>query len=203
MRLSMGVAWMVIVAVEMLAARWRELAVITIAGALVVLPQLLIYHAATGRLFVSSYGNLGFNWSSPRIWGVLFSVQKGVFFWSPLLLVAAAGYLLRHRSTRAFALGAIVVFVANTYVIASWWDWQFGASYGHRGFVDALPLFAFGLAAFFEWSAAAKPRQWAVSAAIVAAVYLSIVQMLQYWNHVMPMSDTTWDHYRSVFLRLH
>jgi hypothetical protein len=32
---------------------------------------------------------------------------------------------------------------------------------------------------------------------------LSVVQMLQYWNRVMPMSDTTWGHYRSVFLRLH
>lgn len=189
-------------AVAALAARWRELAVITIAGALVVLPQLLIYHAATGRFFVSSYGSLGFNWSSPRIWGVLFSVQKGAFFWSPLLLMAAAGYRLRHRSTRAFALGAIVVFAANTYIIASWWDWQFGASYGHRGFVDMLPLFAVGLAALFERAAASPARLRLVAVAAGAAVFLSVFQMLQYWNGVMPMADLTWDQYRSVFLRL-
>ena len=35
--------------------------------------------------------------------------------------------------------------IADTYLIASWWDWQFGASYGHRGFIDVLPLLAFGL----------------------------------------------------------
>jgi siroheme synthase-like protein len=34
-----------------------------------------------------------------------------------------------------------------------------------------------------------------------AATALSVFQMLQYWNGVMPISDTTWDDYRAVFLR--
>ena len=184
-----------------LLARRKELAVVTLAGALVVLPQLLIYHAATGRFLVSSYGDLGFNFSTPRVWGVLFSVQKGLFFWSPLLLLALGGYLVRHRATRAFALGAAVVMAANVYIIASWWDWQFGASYGHRGFVDALPIFAVGLAAFFEWSAARPARTLVVGVVSAVAIALSIFQMLRYWNGVMPMADLTWDQYRAVFLR--
>jgi hypothetical protein len=35
-----------------------------------------------------------------------------------------------------------------------------------------------------------------------AAVALSVVQMLQYWNGVLPISDTTWEQYRGIFLRL-
>jgi hypothetical protein len=35
-----------------------------------------------------------------------------------------------------------------------------------------------------------------------AAVFLSIFQMLQYWNGVLPMADMTWEQYRSLFLRL-
>jgi hypothetical protein len=34
-----------------------------------------------------------------------------------------------------------------------------------------------------------------------AAIALSVFPMLQYWNGVMPISDTTWDDYRAVFLR--
>jgi hypothetical protein len=34
------------------------------------------------------------------------------------------------------------------------------------------------------------------------AVALSMFQMLQYWNGVLPMSDLTWDQYRAVFLQL-
>lgn len=190
-------------AVASLTGRWRELAVIVVTGSLVILPQLLIYFRATGRFLVSSYGELGFNFASPHVWGVLFSVQKGLFFWSPLLLLALAGWIVGHKATRPFVLGASVVIAADVYLIASWWDWQFGSSYGHRGFIDTLPLFALGLASLFEWSAARRQRVILVSGLAATAVFLSVFQMLQYWNGVLPMSDMTWDQYRNVFLQLH
>jgi hypothetical protein len=190
-------------AVASLAGRWRDLAIIAVTGLLLILPQLLIYFRATGRFLVSSYGDLGFTFTSPHLWGVLFSVQKGLFFWSPLLLLALAGWILGHKATRPFVVGAIVVMAADIYLIASWWDWQFGSSYGHRGFIDTLPLFALGLASMFEWSVARPHRMMTVSAIAAVAVFLSVFQMLQYWNGVLPMSDMTWDQYRGVFLRLH
>jgi hypothetical protein len=90
----------------------------------------------------------------------------------------------------------------NTYLIASWWDWQFGDSYGHRGFVESLPIFALGLATVFE-RLAGRPR-WAIALAflVVPAAGLSLFQMVQYWTGAMPMSSTTWDQYREAFLRL-
>ena len=133
---------------------------------------------------------------------MLFSVQKGVFFWSPLLLAALAGLVFSPGLARNVRLGGLLFLVANTYLIASWWDWQFGGSYGHRGFVDGFPIFAIGLAGFFQWAAASATRRSLVTICATVAIALSVVQMIQYWNRVMPMSDTTWDHYRSVFLRL-
>ena len=185
-----------------LRSQWRELMVMPIVGLIVVAPQLALYYQATGRFLVSSYGSLGFNFAAPQIFGVLFSVQKGVFFWSPLLLAALAGLLLGAGLARNVRPGGLLFLVANTYLIASWWDWQFGGSYGHRGFVDSFPLFAIGLAGFLRWAAASAPRRSAVTVCVTMAVALSMVQMIQYWNRVMPMSDTTWDQYRSVFLRL-
>ena len=185
-----------------LARRWRELAIVTAVGALVVLPQLAIYHRATGRFLVSAYGDLGFTFASPHIWGVLFSVQKGLFFWSPLLLLAVAGWMIGHKATRPLVVGAAVVMAADIYLIASWWDWQFGASYGHRGFIDTLPLFALGLAALFDWSTRKPRRVLGIGVIVTASVFLSVFQMFQYWNGIMPMADLTWDQYRTVFLRL-
>jgi len=188
--------------VHKLIARRNELAVVAGVTALVVIPQLALYYQATGHVLVSSYGDPNFNFLSPHLWGVLFSVQKGLFFWSPQLLAAVAGFVLGYRKTQPFVVGAAVVMVADTYVIASWWDWQFGASYGHRGFVDTLPLLAVGLAAFFEWGTANPTRRITVTVFAGAAIGLSVFQMLQYWNGVLPMSDMTWDQYRAVFLRL-
>jgi hypothetical protein len=189
--------------VRRLATHWRDLAIMTVVGLAMLTPQIAIYREATGKFLVSSYGNLGFTFASPHLWGVLFSVQKGLFFWSPLLMAAAAGLLIGDKAKLPFLWGTVVVFVLDTYLIASWWDWQFGGSYGHRGFVDILPLFAFGLAAFFEWSAATPRRRSIVAVVTIGAVALSLVQMLQYWNGILPMSDTTWDQYRGIFLRLH
>jgi hypothetical protein len=168
----------------------------------VLAPQLAIYYQATGHVVVSSYGSLGFTFLSPHVWGVLFGVRKGLFFWSPLLLGAVAGFAVGDRKKMPFLAGTALVMIADTYLIASWWDWQFGGSYGHRAFIDVLPLLAFGLAALFEWSAAAVARRAVVAVLATAAVGLSVFQMAQYWNGVLPMSDLTWDQYRALFLRL-
>ncbi len=162
---------------------WRLVAIMTATTAAVVAPQMALYYQATGRPVVSAYGALGFDFRHPHLAGVLFSPQKGLFFWSPILVLACAGlaWLWRTGHTaRAFITGAVLFLVIDTYLIASWWDWQFGGSFGHRGFTDALPVFAIGLAGFFTW--AGQRRITAVLSALAATglVVLSLFQMLQY-----------------------
>jgi hypothetical protein len=120
------------------------------------------------------------------------------------LLASGVGFALLSRSRHsagAFVLPALLFLAFDIYIIASWWDWQFGGSFGHRGFVDTLPIFAIGLAAFFESIWNKQTLREAVIAIVVLAIALNLFQMLQYWNHVLPVSDTTWDQYRRVFLR--
>jgi hypothetical protein len=190
--------------IALLRERRRFAAIMLAIAAGVCAPQLAIYYQATGRVLVSSYGDLGFNFTSPRVLGVLFSVQKGLFFWSPILLVGCVGFLWLARSqhsARAFVLPTLLFLAVDTYLIASWWDWQFGGSFGHRGFVDTLPLFAIGMAAFFERIGRRPATRRIATVAVVLAVALNLFQMVQYWDHVLPFSDTTWDQYRHVFLR--
>ena len=134
--------------------------------------------------------------------GVLLSVQKGLFFWSPVLLLAVVGLFLLRGPLRAFLLPTLVVLAADTYLIASWWDWQFGASYGHRGFINLFPLLSLGLAAFFRWSGETRMRLLTVGTVVTAMTALSMFQMLQYWNGVLPASDLTWAAYKALFLTL-
>ena len=125
--------------------------------------------------------------------------QVGLLF--AVVLLAVAGLLVARSTARAFALPSLLFLAANTYLVASWWDWQFGASYGHRGFVDSLPMFSIGLAAVYA-RATRRFARYAAMAFACAAVALSVIQMLQYWNGVLPFSDTTWQQYRGLFLRL-
>jgi hypothetical protein len=184
---------------------WRRRALVaamlTIAVVLVA-PQLAIYKDATGQWMVSSYEGLGgFTFASPHLWGVLFSVKKGLFFWSPALLMAVAGTVVSTGMARRFRLAAVMVFLLNTYLIASWFDWQFGGSFGHRAFTDSLAIAAVFLAAFYNWTST-RPRVVPVVATVATiCVALSIAQMLQYWLRILPIGDTTWNQYRDLFLR--
>lgn len=184
------------------ALRTRRLPILaTVVGAVVVMPQLWLYHRATGHWLISSYGSLGFTFASPHLAGVLVSPTKGLFFYAPLLLAAVAGFWWLPPALRHWRAPFAALLLANTYLIASWWDWQFGASYGHRGFVDFYPLFGIGLASAFARAAAAPRLRLAATAAVAMLCALSIFQMLQYWHGILPMSDVTWAQYQQVFLR--
>ncbi len=171
-----------------------------IAG-VVVLPQLWLYHRATGHWVISSYGDLGFTFATPHIAGVLVSVRKGLFFYAPLLLLALPGAAWVPDRLKPWRVPAAVLLAIETYLIASWWDWQFGGSYGHRGFVDFYPIFAIGIAATFAHISASSRLRLLCTVAVVALCALSVFQMFQYWHGVLPMSDTTWRQYRAIFLK--
>jgi hypothetical protein len=184
--------------------RVRPLAIATVVAASFVVPQLVLYRWATGAWLVNPYQLIGQGFSvgsSLHVTDVLFSAQKGLFFWSPALLLAVLGAVVAHAWSRGIVWATAAVFAAQTLLYASWSNWQLGGSYGHRGFTDALALAAPMIASAYAW-ASARPRMRAIVAAFAtAAVVLSIVQMIQYWIGIIPFDGTTWPQYRTLFLR--
>ena len=77
---------------------------------------------------------------------VLFSPYNGLLYWHPFLLAALAGLLMAVvRKDRILGF-AILGFILTLYINAAWHAWQFGASFGHRGFTGTLPFLAIGIA---------------------------------------------------------
>jgi hypothetical protein len=183
--------------------RRTSIAVIIGTFALVIFPQLLLYKAATTHWIVNSYTGLGLgiNFTSPHILQVLFSTQKGLFFWSPALLLAVAGFATPVGIARHIRTPAVAALAINTYLISAFSDWQLAASYGHRGFTDGLAIFAVFIASCFAWTADRPSIRSGIAVFTALAVILSTVQMVQYWLRIIPMWDTTWDQYVHLFLR--
>jgi len=185
----------------------RRGAVLTMAvvTAVLIAPQFAYYKWVTNQWIVNPYAlhGLGFTFTAPHLFGTLFSTERGLFFWSPVLLLSVAGMFVARGWTHDLLIPSAAVLVLNAWVIASWMEWQYGASYGHRAFVDSLGLMAVFLAAFFAWTKEHPRIVPAVAIATTLAVALSVIQMLQYWHRVWPVRDITWDQYRSLFLRFH
>jgi hypothetical protein len=113
-------------------------------------PQLIAWKVIYGRLILFPYKNEWFAWAHPRIAALLFSTNHGLFFYAPVLVPAVLGlFFFRKRSPR-FALYFLAALAVQVYVGASWWMWWLGISFGARGFIECMPLFFLGMAAFID-----------------------------------------------------
>lgn len=185
----------------MLWSQWRHLLIVAGVFALALLPQLLIWRQATGHWLVNSYQNdaPNFYFLHPKLLAVLFSVKKGLFFWSPLLLLSLLGVPSLCRIGRQLFWPTLLTLLLTFYLTASWHDWYFGGSYGHRAFTDGMALFALLLAAWFN-SLKRPSALLAATVVVTLSVALSVVQMLQYWCWLIPFEGPTWDVYKRTFL---
>jgi hypothetical protein len=123
----------------------------------------------------------GFNLFHPHLWNVLFSDRHGLFFWSPVLLLAVGGIIWQMIARRAGGAGGgwrdplLVCFILSFgllwYLNASWKAWWFGSSFGLRAFVEIAGLGIIGLAFAFQAARQSKP---AVRNIIIAAAVLGI-----------------------------
>jgi hypothetical protein len=163
---------------------------VTVATAFAAL-QVAYWHAATGHFLLYSYRGEGFDVLHPHVLQVLFSVRKGLFFWSPVLLVAAAGCVALRRVNSGWALTVPVTLAAQAALVASWHWWWYGASFGHRAFVESVPLFALAFAALLERVRERWPRR-VLTIVITAAVAWTFVLMIGYWRGSYSYDTAEW-----------
>ena len=163
---------------------------------LTLLPQSAYWHRITGAWLTNPYRGPGehLDLLHPHLVGVLFSVRKGLFFWTPLLVLAVAGLPFLRRTARPLFLGAIVYLPIAIWVTASWSIWWYGVSFGMRGLVDELPVFALGLAALLEVARGAVAQRALITAVGLTTV-IAVHGLLAYWLFVVPGDKTTFHQY--------
>jgi hypothetical protein len=174
-----------------------------VTAVLTYLPQILYWRYSAGRWLYWSYQGYGFSfYKNPKLFEVLFGVNKGLFFWFPVLLLASAGFFFMRNETRKFLLPSVLYLLLHTYLVSSWATWWYGWTFGHRGFVESQPMFALGLASFLAWVSDTS-RKWFTGLTVLslAATALCCVQLWQYWLTILPPEDVTWKIYKERFLQ--
>jgi hypothetical protein len=129
------------------------LALAGLGAVLAFLPQLVAWYVVYGRLFVTPI-TVGHNWMAPDFARVLLDMERGLFYWTPLTLVACLGFLCWFRRPVQAAdsgepLGLLLAaFGLQAYVLASLWGEavQLGVSYGLRHFTETVVALGPGLA---------------------------------------------------------
>ncbi len=160
--------------------------------------QPLIYYLQTGSFFVWSYQGGSFNFLNPEITNVLFSYEKGLFIYAPILIFFIFGIWPLFKNNRYFLFWLLISIAVPTYVIASWWNWWYGMSFGHRAFIDYYPLFFISIAFGIQHIR----NNFALNFLMVVALMcigLNHIYMKQYKNYIFYWKMDK-DKYWRVFL---
>jgi len=178
---------------QRVALLWQQrlkLALMAGVALVVASPQLLYWKNITGKWLVFSYKGESFHFLHPQIINVLFSTDRGVFFWAPVLLLSVAGLVLLRRHLREWAIPLYVFLPVWLWTVASWHSWQFGESYGHRIFIDIFPLLSLVIAMVYNRAKSPNAKR-ALLIFVSLCVFANLFMTYQYWIAALPAADTT------------
>jgi hypothetical protein len=171
---------------------------------LVWIPQLLYWKAVTGSYLFNSYGPSGssFFFGSPHIPELLFSYRKGWFLYTPLMLLATAGLLTMGKKCKEGQWAITLYLAVEIYVLASWWSWWNGGSFGLRSFVDIYGVMALPLAALVDTMVRSKKYlRLAFAGLLLFFMYMNLFQTFQYTRGFIHHTGMTREAYWLNFLR--
>ncbi len=162
--------------------------------------QSLAYYAQTGYWWLYSYQTEGFNFLDPQFTNILFSYKKGLFIYTPVLLMVIPGLYLMLRKKEYFLTYSWLGFTLFlVYFLSSWWAWSYGGSFGHRAFIDFYPVLFFPIAFLLD-KAQKVPRTIALIYGL-ATIPILLIQLYQYQNYILTKNTMDAQKYWKVFLK--
>ena len=162
--------------------------------------QVMLWYMQTGHFAVWSYQNEGFNFSRPEIINVLFSWKKGLFIYTPLILVALFGLIPLVIRSRMRFISMAGFLMLSTYVIASWWNWYYGDGFGLRPFIDYYGIYAILLALLMN-AGRFRANVYVYIVILSPFILLNLVQTWQYTHQVIQPNSMNKAKFRQVFMR--
>jgi hypothetical protein len=151
-------------------------------GGLILSIQPLYWHYVSGDWVVYSYQQQGFSWLRPHLLDGIFSFKSGWLLYSPLLVVALAGFGALHRQQPPAFWPMLVFMVLFTYVTFAWDEWLYGGSLGQRAMVQSYAVLAWPWAAAHRWLLTRRLWLWAYAGLAVLGSYYNL--WLTYQAHL-------------------
>ena len=157
------------------------------AAAAAYLPQALAYLALNGRVGPSQVVARKMYWTAPHALQVMFSPEHGLFFWTPLALLALAGLVAiaaKGGDRRRVAVALALMFAAQVYVSGSVDSWSAAGAFGHRRFVGTTVILLVGLTALARMPARRLAR-FGLAAAVAVCIWWNLALIVQFGTGLM------------------
>ena len=173
---------------------------------LIFAPQLAVYQVLNGRPLPSHHVENKMYWFSPHFFEVLFSLQHGLFFWTPMLLLFLFGGLLFFRQHHISGLVLLIGFLSQIYLSGAVDSWTQAGAFGARRFVGTGVIFVVW-GAFFMYVLRARLRMWGLACLTSLFIFWNVSLMVQFGLGLMDRQRLIWrevmhNHFYEVPTRL-
>ena len=163
-------------------------------GIIGILPQLAYWKHATGS-WIYDVGSKWF-FLNPW-WRVLIGFEKGWFIYTPIAIFMVLG--LFFMKGKPYRRAVLTFCLLNIWIIISWSDWRYGASYSTRALVQSYPVFALALAAIIEktyhhW------KRWVVLGLSTYLIGVNLFQLWQYNALILHYDHMNAKYYAAIYL---
>jgi len=105
---------------------------------------LIFNYIRFGSFFSTGYNfALGEGFTHPfwrGVYGLTIGAQRGIFWYSPILLLCIPGWLMFRKRASSLAWTGLLLIVSQILVFAAWWSWHGGIVWGPRFLLPALPI---------------------------------------------------------------
>lgn len=173
----------------------RKALIILLIGSVLLgmLPQFIYWKYTTG----SWVHNVGSKWYFLNPWWrVLFGFEKGWFIYTPITLLFVIGLFFTRG--RSFHKAVLTFGLINIWIIISWSDWRYGASYSVRALSQSYPVYAFAMAGFLAYAIRGK-RKWFVAILGTYFIALNLFQIWQYNRTILHFDHMNLAYYRAIY----
>lgn len=143
-------------------------------------PQMAVWTVLYGQPLAMPQGAGFMRWSEPALWQVLFSHERGLVTWTPVVGAALAGLAIMLRRHRFVALCAVAFVAISWYVNAAVADWWGGEAFGSRRFISCFPVFVIGFAALLAQLQTRTTANAIIALAFTTHTFLLLVQYQAY-----------------------
>jgi len=179
----------------------RHLLYLMLAGIVAVLPQIIYWKVASGSWLYWSYTDpaSSLNLLNPRFGWVLFGFRKGLFIYSPIMILSVFGFYHLYKKNKNAFVPLVIVAVLHTYLIASFTSL---VAYGWRAFIELYAILAIPLAFFV--TAVYKSKLWIRLSVLLVVLSITILNQFQIWqlNHgILDGYRMTREYYFRVFAK--
>lgn len=154
-----------------------------------IFPQLLYWKKFAGSWIYFSYHNEKFYFSNPHVFEVLFSFRKGLFVYTPIIILSFIGILFSYK--KKYFWSTILYVSINLFLVSSWWCWWYGGSYGMRALTQSFAVLSFPMAYIITYIFSKNTFKKIGLTIIYLLIGFSLTQTYQFSHHFIHWDSMT------------